>query len=589
MKLTRLMLFTLGVLLLASSSSMAQDGQLPLTDVVATPQFFISILAGVLLAIGFQVLLTSLSVAIGFSAIGNVEKQANQSSSSSSSSDSSSSTPLGVKISSGVGIWTLLTSSIALFFASLLAVKLSLIGNEITGVTLGLVIWATFFTVLAYLESKAVSTLLGSLISTVTSGLRSAASAVQSVFSSSQKGQIENIADHAIEKVRMEMEDALDLNQLKQKVDEYVDRMEQTANSGPDYEQVKQDFIGLLKDIRVEEKTDTEGEGVLDTEIFVKLASEQPSLSKQDVKKLKSTFQQAKQAVEAGDTQEEKAKKVAAQFSSASEEDIDEYITQIESYLKETERSELDPQAIRNDIQQIVNNPNNAQAILSERVGKMDRGTLVALLENHQKMDHEKAEKVVSYVEDAIDWVASKSSQAQNKAEQKKAQANYQANTIQAEANGSLENYGASTDNGGFEDKIRQYLNGLNRPELQYDSLKWDVEKMMNNPKSTPQILKHRLSQFDKETFMALLTSNDKISRRDVENISNRVDETRQQVLTKVDTLEREATRRTEEAKQAALHQAENTRKTAAAAAWWLFATAIASGAAAAVGGIVAI
>ncbi|MGB3587144.1 MAG: hypothetical protein WBA23_11420 [Tunicatimonas sp.] len=589
MRLSRIILFTSSVVLLASSSSIAQDVDLPLTDVVATPQFFVSILAGVLLAIGFQVLLTSLSVAIGFSAIGNVEKQANESSNSNSSDSSDSSTPLGVKISSGVGIWTLITSSIALFFATLLAVKLSLIGNVLTGITLGLVIWATFFTVLAYLESKAVSTLVGSLINTVTSGLRSAASAVQNVFSSSQKGQIENIADHAIEKMRHEMEDAFDLRQLTNKVDEYVDRMEETANSGPDYEQVKQDFIGLLKDIRLEEKTDVEGDGVLDTEIFVKLASEQPNLSKKDVKKLKGTFEQAKQAVEAGDTNEEKAKKVAAQFTSASEEDIDNYITQIESYLKDTERSELDPEAIRNDIQQIIDNPSNAQAILSERVGKMDRSTLVALLENHQKMDHDKAEKVVSYVEDAIDWVANKSSQVQDKAEQKKAQADNRTNAIQSEAGGSLAPSSTTSTGNGGEDKIRQYLDGLNRPELQYDSLKWDVEKMMNDPKAAPGILKNRLSQFDKETFMALLTSNDRISRRDVENISNQVDSTRQQVLTKVDELERETMRRTEQAKQAALHQAENTRKTAATAAWWLFATAIASGAAAAVGGMLAI
>ena len=213
MKSKRLALLTPVALLLTSGSVSAQDVQLPLTDVIATPQFLVSILAGVLLAIGFQVLLTSLSVAIGFSAIGNVEEQANSSNSNKNSSDnSSSSTPLGVKISSGVGIWTLLTSSIALFCAALLAVKLSLVGNIATGITLGLVIWATFFTALAYLEGKAVSTLLGSLINTVTSGLRSAASSVQDVFSSSQKKEIQNIADNTIEKVRNEMEDALDLS-----------------------------------------------------------------------------------------------------------------------------------------------------------------------------------------------------------------------------------------------------------------------------------------------------------------------------------------------------------------------------------------
>jgi hypothetical protein len=590
MKFIRFALLAPVALLLTASSVSAQDVQLPLTEVVATPQFLVSILAGVLLAIGFQVLLTSLSVAIGFSAIGNVEKQANSSNSKSdkNSSDDSGSTPVGVKISSGVGIWTLLTSSIALFCAALLAVKLSLVGNIVTGIILGLVIWATFFTALAYLEGKAVSTLLGSLINTVTSGLRGAASAVQGAFSSSQKKEIENIADHTIEKVRREMEDSMDLNQLKRKVDEYVERTEQAATSGPDYEQVKQDFINLLKDVRIEERVDTDGDGALDTEMFVKLASEQPNLTKEDVKKLKGTFQEARAAVKAGDTNEEKAKKVAAQFGSASEEEIDNYVAQIESYLRETERAELNPDAIREDIERIVNNPKHAQAIMSERINQMDRGTLVALLETHQKMDHAKAEKVVSYVEEAIDWVANKTSQAESTAQQKRAQADHQTSSMQVEADGKISD-ASSTRKGGFEDRMRQYLNGLNRPELQYDSLKWDIEKIMNDPKTAPSVLKHRLSQFDKETFMALLTSNDRISRHDINKIGDKVDETRQQVLSKVDQIEREASRRTEQAKQMAFHQAENARKTAASAAWWLFATALVSGAAAALGGLVAI
>ena len=366
--------------------------------------------------------------------------------------------------------------------------------------------------------------------------------------------------------------------------------MEQTATSGPDYKQVKQDFIGLLKDVRIEEKVDTEGDGMLDAETFIKLASEQPNITKEDMKKLKSTFEDAKAAVKAGDTKQEKAKKVASQFTSASEEDIDNYVAQIESYLRETERAELNPDAIREDIEKIVNNPQHAQAVMTERISQMDRGTLVALLETHQKMDHAKAEKVVSYVEEAIDWVASKTDQVQGQAEQKKAEANYQTSNIQVEANGNLtDSSSTSTGSGGFEDRMRQYLNGLNRLELQYDSLKWDLEKIMNDPKTAPSVLKHRLSKFDKETFMALLTSNDKISRDDVHKISDKVDETRQQVLTKVDQVEREANRRTEQAKQMALHQAENARKTAAAAAWWLFATALVSGAAAALGGLVAI
>ncbi|MEQ9438224.1 MAG: hypothetical protein RIG62_04220 [Cyclobacteriaceae bacterium] len=584
MKRRFLSLCMMGALMLASVPGMAQDAQLPLTEVVATPQFFISILAGVLLAIGFQVLLTSLSVAIGFSAIGDVEKQSHDSDPDNHAShDLSDSTPIGVKISSGVGLFTLITSSIALFCACLLAVKLSLVGNVVTGITLGLVIWATFFTALAYLEGKAVSTLLGSLIGMVTSGLRTAGSAIQSMLTPSATHKMEDVADHAIEKISKEMQHNLDLHPLKEKVDEYVDRMEKTANSGPNYEQVKQDLVNLLKDLRIEEKSEVEMGGEKDTEIFIKLASEQPNLTKEDVNKLKNTYQQARKAVNEGNTNEEKAKKVAAQFTSASEEDIDGYIQQIESYLRDTERAEINPDAIREDIEQIVNDPKHAQAILKERISQMDRGTLVALLEQHQKMDHQKAEKIVSYVEEAIDWVSKKTDYVKG-ATQKEKKANSQASDIRVEADGTM-----SQSSNKFEGRMRQYLSGLNRPELQYDSLKHDVERILHDPKSSPRIIRSRLSQFDKETFMALLTSNDRISRRDVENIGNKVDETRQQLLMKVEELEKGAQRKAEQAKQMALHQAENARKTAATAAWWLFATALVSGLASAAGGLLAI
>lgn len=585
MKLRLLSLSTLGLVLLSTKASMAQETQLPLTDVVATPQFLVSIIAGVLLAVGFQVLLTSLSVAIGFSAIGDVEKKGHSSNKHDNSSDhSTSSTPAGVKISSGVGAFTLITSSIALFCACLLAVKLSLVGNIVTGITLGLVIWATFFTALAYLESKAVSTLLGSLIGMVTSGLRTAGSAVQNILTPSATHKMEDVADHAIDKISKEMQHNLDLHPLKQKVDEYVDRMEKTANSGPNYDQVKRDLVNLLKDLRIEERSGVEMGGEKDTEIFLKLASEQPNLTKDDVNKLKNTYQQARQAATEGSTNEDKAKKVAAQFTSASEEDIDGYIQQIEAYLRDTERAEVNPDAIRDDIEQIVNDPKHAQAILKERISQLDRGTLVALLEQHQKMDHQKAEKVVSYVEDAIDWVSKKTDDAKGATQQKKAQADSRTSDMQVEADGTV-----SQSSNKFEERMRQYLMGLNRPELQYDSLKHDVERILHDPKSSPRIIRSRLSQFDKETFMALLTSNDRISRQDVENLSNKVDETRQQLLTKVEGLEREAQHKAEQAKQAALHQAENARKTAATAAWWLFATALISGLASAAGGLVAI
>ena len=580
MKFYKQLFSTVFVLCLASTGSFAQES-LFLTDVVATPQFFVSLLAGLLLAIGFQVLLTALSVAVGVTAIGNVQHQANKASSHKDKSDSDDSdTPVGVMISSGVGIWTMVTASIALFFAAMLAVKLSLIGNAAIGVTLGLVIWAAFFTTLAYLEVKSVSTLLGSLISTVVSGIKSSASAVQSVFQGSPYDKIEDIANHTIEKIRTELEDSVDLNQINQKIDDHIKHMEE---SGPDYEQVKQDMIGLLKDIRIEEKTDTH-EGELDTETFIKLASEQSNISKKDVKKLTQTFKEAQKAAKEGDGNEEKAKKIAAQITGQNEADIDKYVQQIEDYLRSTGKEEVSPDAIRDDIERIIEHPKNAQDIITNRAKQVDRSTWVALLEQNKQMNHDRAEKVVSYVEQAIDYVAGKADSVQ--AKQQDAQVTAEARTNQATAQSDGK---AKQLSGKAEEKMKNYLDGLGRPELQYESLKRDIEKIMNDPKVAPQVIKRRVNQFDRETLMALLTSNDRLSRSDVENLSQRIDETKRRVLTRVEETERQAEIALEKAKQEVLHQAENARKTAASAAWWLFATAVASGVAAALGGWVAI
>ncbi len=583
MKFTKPILLSALVLSLASTSAFAQDS-LFLTDVVATPQFFVSLLAGVLLAIGFQVLLTALSVAIGISAIGNVQHHANHPShdSNKDKNDSSGSdTPMGVKISSGLGLFTLITSSIALFFAAMLAVKLSLIGNAAIGVTLGLVIWAAFFTALAYLEITSVSTLVGSLINTVTSGVKSSASAVSSMFQGSPYSKIEDIADHTINKVRNELHDSLDLNQINEKIDEYVKRVEE---SGPDYEQVKNDMVNILKDIRIEEKTENKMGGEIDTEMFIKFASEQSNVSKKDAKKLGKAFQDAQKAVEEGDTNEDKAKKVASKLSGRSEEEISGYVQQIEEYLRSTDKEEVNPDAIRDDIEKIIENPKNAQEILSSRAGKTDRSTWVALLEKDQRMNHDRAEKVVSYVEQAIDFVAKRTDDVKQSAQGAQASVAEHKDQAKGQADGKAKQLSPQA-----EGKLKGYFDSLNRPELQYDSLKRDVKKIMNDPQAAPEVIKNRLSRFDRETLMALLTSNDRLSRRDIENLSGKFDESKSNVLSKVDEIERETAIALERAKQEALHQAENTRKTAASAAWWLFATAVVSGIAAALGGWVAI
>ena len=578
---------SIGLLLMCVTLTSA-SAQVPdvFADTVITPQFFISLLAGVLLAIGFQVVLTALSVAIGITAVGNIQTKANEAPDPNRNDHSNdpSDTPMGVKISSGLGLFTMITASVALFFASLLAVKLALIGNVGVGIILGLVIWATFFTTMAYLEVKSVSSLLGTLISTVLAGVKSSASALQSLFQGSPYGKIENIADHTVEKLRKEIDHAVDFDQVNKTIEDYIDRIDKNT---PDYEKIKQDMTNLLTDIRIEERSVTGEDGSLDHETFIKLASEQSNLSKKDVQKLGNVFQEAQKAAGEGNTNEDKAKKVAATLTNASEEDIDGYVSRIEEYLRNTGKEEISPESIREDIEKIVENPSNAQSILTNRANKMDRSTLVALLEQNKNIKHDQAEQVVGYVEKAIDYVANKASDVQSKAQEQKDSAQQ---TATAQTNGAGDQAKrAAQPSPQSQQKIKTYLDGLGRPELQYDSLKRDLEKIMHDPKHSPEVIKNRLSKFDRQTLTALLTSNDRISRRDIENIVRRVDESKNNLLARAEQLESETRIQAEKAKQAALHQAENARKTAASAAWWLFGTAVVSGFAAALGGWLAI
>ena len=103
--------------------------------------FFVSVIAGVVIAVGIQFLLSNLAIASGISAIGDVQ----DTSDSSSASDSSYSTKkAGQKLSAALGIFTIVTMSISLFIATYLAIELSLVSTVLNGAILGVVVSVSY-------------------------------------------------------------------------------------------------------------------------------------------------------------------------------------------------------------------------------------------------------------------------------------------------------------------------------------------------------------------------------------------------------------------------------------------------------------
>jgi len=209
----------------------------------------------------------------------------------------------------------------------------------------------------------------------------------------------------------------------------------------------------------------------------------------------------------------------------------------------------------------LLNDPKLGASKLSDRIAQMDDSTVVALLAQREDMTEEEAQAIVARVADVRNQVVG------------------QLRSIQHSVESALDRIFAS---------IRDYLQSLERPELDYYGIKRDINTMLDDPKSGFEAMRHRLSQFDRDTLVAIVTSHDSISERDAYRVIDQVEAAKNNVLKKAESLERQVEGRLNAVKAQTQKQIEDTKAAAEAAAWWLFLTAAVSAGAAVIGGIVA-
>jgi hypothetical protein len=143
---------------------------------------------------------------------------------------------------------------------------------------------------------------------------------------------------------------------------------------------------------------------------------------------------------------------------------------------------------------------------------------------------------------------------------------------------------------GGFDvkgivtQKLRDYLDGLDRPELNYFSLKRDAQLIMEEPGSAPEVIRERLQSMDKDSLVALLSSNSHISEEQAIKAADSLVEARDKAIDTYTSIETEVSKRYQMSRRKMVIYAERVRKNSIAAAWWLVGSTVVS-AAAAVGG----
>jgi len=584
MKSLKIALMTLTAGVINSVPSFAQSVRETADLYPESGNFFTAVIAGVLLAMGFQLLLTNLSVALGITAVGNIEDKVNEGAGKHEDhedkdfdehGEEKKHAPILVKISGALGAWTLLTVSISLFFASMLAVKLSLVPAAGIGVTLGLVIWATFFTAMAILEAKSISSLAGGVWHTAMHGFQSAFGAARGVTESSAEAKAEKIARRAARVLREELIYKLDTGYLERKLDHYIARLQPHP---VDPRTLRHEIANLLNDLEIRENHE-QGTYGTDRHFHVKVSEKQPFVSGDDVKSFanasKDAFSKVREANAEHERPADKVMSAVDKLTPGSEEDSRKFREKVEEYLKNTRREELNPESIKRDIDRIFQEPGAAKEVIMSRIQQLNPSTLVSVLTRRNDVSTEDAARIVENMHSAFSALGGRISETAGSQKQ------YARDRVAGAAHNVKERPATWV-----EEKVAQYLHSIDRPEFDYKSIKEDFSRMFHDPKATPEVLKERFSQYDRESLIALLST--RMPREEAERTVSKIEETRDNLIHKAEETQTRVRAKIHEARQAALHQAENTRVAAATAAWWLFATAVVSGAASAVGGVLA-
>lgn len=241
---------------------------------------------------------------------------------------------------------------------------------------------------------------------------------------------------------------------------------------------------------------------------------------------------------------------------------VQDFKSTVADYLRSTDKAELSPTGIKRDVKLLLNDPNAGMESLRDRLHAFDRETLVALLSQREDITQEDVHQIVDRIVEARDEVIEQLQRVKRYLETK-------VKRIFA--------------------RIRDYLNTLDRPELDYDGIGRDFRTLFDDPNAGFEALRDRLSGIDRDTVVAILSSRDDISKADADMIIARAERTRDRALQRAERLQMQAKMQMEKMKQDAQRQAEETRKAAATAAWWLFSTALVSGIASAIAGVIAV
>ena len=339
---------------------------------------------------------------------------------------------------------------------------------------------------------------------------------------------------------------------VKGKVDEtqtaIADYLRRTNLEELNPEGIQRDLKTLLNDPKEGSLALRRRLSKIDRETLVQLLSQRQDLSQEQVNQ---TIDQVQEAIR-------EVVRSPRRLALRTQQRVMDFESTVEDYLRNTDKDELSPEGIKRDLALLTQSPKAGLQNLGDRLSRFDRSTLIALLSQRQDMTPEEAERIVGQVESVRDQLMDQMRLVQHRIQE----------VIDR-----------------IFGRVRDYLNSLDRPELNYESIKTDVRTLFDDPQAGFDALRNRLGHFDRNTLVALMSSRDDISEADANRVIDQIEGARNTVLQRAEFVQTEVQRRLEDVKVQTQRQMEETRKAAATAAWWLFSTALVSALASAYAG----
>ena len=172
---------------------------------------------------------------------------------------------------------------------------------------------------------------------------------------------------------------------------------------------------------------------------------------------------------------------------------------QIQSYLKDTGKGELNPDGIKRELELLLKDPQAGSSALRARLSNFDRDTLVQLLSQRQDLTE-------SQIEDTIDTIEGSWLRVVNAPQKLVGKAQEQYDSAVSE--------------------IASYLRQTGKPELNPKGIERDLTLLFNNPKLGSRAIRQRLAAMDRDTLVQLLAQRRDLSEAEVNQVINDVQST---------------------------------------------------------------